>query len=110
MAATIELGQHLADQARVAPSEERTRLARTWPRELHVHHVDAGQDQHADAEGEHGEQQAAQLRRREGPDQRLDQAGAERLVGFRVGAASRRRSADRALAWSRVTPRFRRGC
>jgi hypothetical protein len=81
------LGEHLPDQPdprRAERGADRQLLgAQRRPRELHVHDVDAGNQQHADAEAQHRQQRAAQRAWCERLDQRLDPAGVELLV--RVG-------------------------
>ncbi len=52
--------------------------------ELHVHHVHAGDEQHARAERQHRQQRPSDRERRERVDERLDEAGVELLVGVRV--------------------------
>jgi hypothetical protein len=71
---------------RVAPSDDRTASSRREASagELHVHHVDARDEQHADAEAEHRVHGAAQRPRRERIDQPLHLAGVELLVRVRV--------------------------
>ena len=83
------LGQHLPDQPDARRAERRANRqllgAKRRPRELHVHHVDARDQQHADAEPQHRPERAAQRPRREGLEQRLHLAGVELLVGVGIG-------------------------
>ena len=83
------LGEHLPHQPPSGGAERGTHRqllgAQRRPRELHVHHVHAGDQQHADAEGQHREQGAAQRQRCIGLEQRLDESGGESLVRVRIG-------------------------
>ncbi len=83
------LGQHLADQPGAGGAERRPDRqfprAERRPRELHVHHVEARDQQDAGAERQHRPHQALQLRARELVDEPQHLAVGERLVRVRVG-------------------------
>ena len=89
-------GEHLPDQPHAGGTERgadrQLLLAQGGAGELHVHHVDAGDQQQAHAKRQHGPKQALQRRRRESLDQRFDQRGVELLVG--VGEARRQAFGD----------------
>ena len=82
------LRQHLPDQPHPRCAERRSDRqllrAQRRARELHVHDVDARDQEHADAEPEHRPQRAAQRAWRECVEQTLDLSGIELLVGVRV--------------------------
>ncbi len=81
------LREHLADQPAAGGAERGADGQLLGPqggaRKLHVHHVDAGDEQNEQAAAQHSPEQLRQGGRRERLDQRLDEGGVEFLV--RVG-------------------------